>query len=316
MSVSTMGLATRVLGRSGIRFPLLGFGAAPLGGVYKQWGDANKAVARAVELGAGYFDTSPYYGNSEEVLGKALVGHPRDRFLISTKVGRLAEDKFDFSPEWIERSVARSLRRLGVSHVDVLLLHDVEYAANWKEVAEQALPAAHRLKEKGLVRTIGFSCYPLEVAQKFINGPNIDLVDVVLLYGHNNLIDKTVFPVYEELQKKDISMIDASPLALGLLTDYDPPEWHAAPADCKKMCAELSAELRAQGHSLQQLAFKYAFRHTPGTSLLVGMSSAKEVEDNVELVKQVTEGKDSDEVIALENMLAKRLSKFAGISLS
>ena len=73
----------------------LGFGAAQLGNLYRPTKDhdAAEAVAVAYESGIRYFDTAPHYGLglSERRLGAALSGYPRDRFVISTKVGRLLE---------------------------------------------------------------------------------------------------------------------------------------------------------------------------------------------------------------------------------
>ena len=91
--------------------------------------EAREAVHEAFRLGINFFDTSPFYGNtkSETVLGKALVGLPRDQIVVATKVGRYGQDDFDFSPETIKERFQESLQRLQLSYVDVLQCHDIEF---------------------------------------------------------------------------------------------------------------------------------------------------------------------------------------------
>ena len=292
-----MAVARRLLGRTGIQLPLLGFGAAPLGEkFYKLNGDPKDTVDRALSLGINYFDTSPYYGASEEALGKALRGRPRDSFILSTKLGRLCADKFDYSPSWIQKSVENSLKLLGVSHLDILLLHDVEFLPDTTPINEESLPALNKLKQQGLVKAIGFSCYPLQTIRNILSGPNSDIVDVVLSYGHNNLLDNSLLALAEELTRKEVGLIDASPLALGLLRDQPPPDWHKSPADLRKECQVIAEELAVKGVSLQAVALNYAIRSTPGSSLLLGMSSPAEVEQNVQVFRQAAET-DFKEVI-------------------
>src|SRR5689334_23252936 len=103
----------RALGRTGLKVPVLGFGASPLGGVFGPVDDAQaaRAVAEAVDLGVHYFDVAPYYGltEAEAALGRALRSVPRDRYLLSTKVGRYGSEDFDFAARRVSRSVDESL---------------------------------------------------------------------------------------------------------------------------------------------------------------------------------------------------------------
>ena len=66
---------------------------------------------------------------------------------------------FNFSPQWIDYSVGRSLDRLKTDRLDLLLLHDVEFAGRFeRDIMDVALPKLHELKDKGMVRHVGFSC--------------------------------------------------------------------------------------------------------------------------------------------------------------
>src|SRR5262249_38899680 len=124
----------RVLGKTGWKVSVLGFGAAPLGGTHGAFSekDGIRAVRTAIDLGINFIDVAPYYGltMAESVLGKALGEVPREKFLLATKVGRYGADEedFDFSAGRIVRSVDESLKRLRVAHIDLIQCQDVEFA--------------------------------------------------------------------------------------------------------------------------------------------------------------------------------------------
>src|SRR5512145_942496 len=125
------------LGQTGINVSRLSFGASALGGVYGKVDEAEgiRAVQTALDLGINYFDVAPAYGGTvaETVLGKALKGIPRDRYYLSTKVGKYTQpggygdDTFDYSRSRIRASLDESARRLGTDYFDLIHLHDFEY---------------------------------------------------------------------------------------------------------------------------------------------------------------------------------------------
>ena len=95
------------IGKTGMRVSNLSFGASSLGGVFHDIREAEgiKAVYTAVENGMNFIDVSPYYGHykAETVLGKALKEIPRDKYYLSTKVGRYGKD--GIIPENVQRKV-------------------------------------------------------------------------------------------------------------------------------------------------------------------------------------------------------------------
>lgn len=154
-------IAERRLGRTGIRLPIPGFGAAPIGNLYTEVtdGQAMRAIDAALEKGIRYFDTAPYYGYglSESRLGPGLKGVRRDTVRISTKVGRrIHEDKtrqpgqegfavagykaaFDYSRDGVMRSFESRLQRLGTDHIDILP-NDAQLAAEfWRQLRSEGL---------------------------------------------------------------------------------------------------------------------------------------------------------------------------------
>src|ERR1041385_2246944 len=106
----------RPLGKTGLQVSILGYGASPLGGVFRdvEAADGVRAVHTALDLGINFIDVSPYYGltRAETVLGKALRGIARDRCYLATKVGRYGEDRFDFSAGGGTHSVDETLAPL------------------------------------------------------------------------------------------------------------------------------------------------------------------------------------------------------------
>ncbi|EJD54031.1 Aldo/keto reductase [Auricularia subglabra TFB-10046 SS5] len=188
-----------------LEYPELAFGAAALSGAYNDDSTLNsdvplRTVRLALRYGIRAFDTSPYYGVSEIILGKLLADpriardFPRSSYKITTKCGRYGYTRaeFDYAPTTLRASVRRSLDRLRTDYVDVLLLHDVEFvcaqvrapaggkhldarAAEWglapgadgticgpgDETVLAAVREMFRMKDEGLVRAVGISGYPL-----------------------------------------------------------------------------------------------------------------------------------------------------------
>ncbi|GBG63027.1 hypothetical protein CBR_g34727 [Chara braunii] len=226
----------RALGKTGMEVSILGYGASPLGGVY---GDVNEkdviqSVRDAIEAGINFFDVSPYYGlgSAEKLLGKALQGIPREKFILSTKVGRYGLDEFDFSAERVTRSVDESLQRLGLDYLDIVLCHDIEFGSIHQVVSE-TIPALQRLKTAGKLRFIGVSGFPLKIFKLVLDELEPGTLDVVLSYCRCGLNDESLADMLPYLEEKGVGVISASPLSMGLLTDVGPPAWHPAPQALK-----------------------------------------------------------------------------------
>jgi aryl-alcohol dehydrogenase-like predicted oxidoreductase len=168
----------KIRGQVMIELGRLGLGTAPLAGLYEAVDDetAHAVIERAWEHGLRFFDTAPYYGSglAEERLGEALRHRPRDRFVVSTKVGRLLrpgdsgwpgapplEAHFDFSYDAALRSLEESLERLGFDRIDIALVHDPD--DRYDEALTGAFRALARLREEGAVRAIGVGMNQVEL---------------------------------------------------------------------------------------------------------------------------------------------------------
>lgn len=125
----------RQLGNTGLSLSTIGLGCSSLGGVFHSFNEERgiNTVEEAINSGINYLDVSPYYGytKAETVLGKALQQIPRNKYYISTKVGRYGENghnTWDYSAERVTRSVYESMDRLHIDYIDLVFVHDIEFS--------------------------------------------------------------------------------------------------------------------------------------------------------------------------------------------
>lgn len=130
-----------------------------------------ETIRTALKRGINYIDTAPFYGRSEEIIGKALKGVPRKAFYIATKIERYTTDfdtMFDYSAKKTRESVENSLKLLGIDYIDVVQIHDIEFIPTLNMVLNEALPTLEHLKKEGKIRNIGVSAYPMVILKECI----------------------------------------------------------------------------------------------------------------------------------------------------
>jgi L-galactose dehydrogenase len=270
------------LGTTGMMVSSIGLGASSLGGGVFGPVDEKAAVAAvhaALDCGVSLIDVSPFYGatRAERVLGVALKGVPRDRFQLSTKVGRYGDGEFDFSAARVRKSVDESLERLGLEYVDFLHVHDVEYG-DLKQIAEETLPALHSIVQAGKARFVGVTGYPLAALLQLVRSTRMDCV---LTYNHCSLNDTTLLDVLPELENHGVGVISAGALSQGLLVEGDLPAWHPAPDVVRTTCALAVEYVRGKGVDPAALAIQFSSSQPGVACTLVGVRSAREIEDAV-----------------------------------
>lgn len=179
--------ARTMLGGTGVWVQPIGIGAGSQTNSSGQDG-VRTLFAACWDRGLRYFDTAPLYcaGESERRLGAFLAGRPRDRFSVSTKVGRLPDEDgrrvFDFSAEATRRSLEQSLSRLGLEYMDAVIVHDIDAEmhdaidARVAEVIEQTLPTLEEYRARGTLRAIGISTRQPDVALKIMQHARLDCI--------------------------------------------------------------------------------------------------------------------------------------------
>ncbi|KAL8208827.1 hypothetical protein R6Q57_008239 [Mikania cordata] len=292
----------RSLGNTGLKLSCVGFGASPLGSVFGPVSDeeAIAAVREAFRLGINFFDTSPYYGAtlSEKVLGKALkaVGVPRNQYIVSTKCGRYKEG-FDFSAKRVTKSIDESLERLQMDYVDIFQCHDIEFGS-LDQIVNETIPALQKLKEAGKIRFIGITGLPLGIFSYVLDRVPPGTVDVILSYCHYGINDTTLEELLPYLKSKGVGVISASPLAMGLLTDSGPPEWHPASPELKAVCQTAAAFCKKKGKDISKLAMQYSLCNKDISTVLVGMKSVEQVQINVAAAAELAKGDKDEQTLA------------------
>jgi D-arabinose 1-dehydrogenase len=293
------------------------------GAVFNQQFNANpeqlpveQIIRLGFDNGINAIDTSPYYGPSETLLGDVLkkLNYPRDDYYIVTKCGRLQLDDFDYSPEWIRKSVLRSLERLGTQYLDLVYLHDIEFVN--EEGILGALAELKKLKEEGVIHHFGISGYPVDFLYSIAlecSKSEIGPLDAVLSYSNFNLQNERLRPYIEKfyndcgVQK----VLLASILSMSLLRSAPTHAFHPASQQLKDKCQEIARLTASQGVELADLATRYAIREFSGPVVL-GVSTVEELKnaiisywnvkdslvDDEPLVKQVKEafGEYLDEI--------------------
>jgi D-threo-aldose 1-dehydrogenase len=284
----------------------LSFGAAPMGNLYAGVDDAvaQAAVAAALESGITHFDTAPYYGYglSESRLGEALAGIQRDRFTLSTKVGRLVAPGetadnafavqgrhavFDYSRDGVLRSVEESLGRLGTHYVDILLLHDIgslthgeRAPAVLRQALDEALPTMATLREQGVCRAIGIGVNEEAVCLEVM--PRFEL-DTILLAGRFTLFEQAQsLRVMARASGEGVAIMAGAPYNSGLLGAGDAPgrTYNYEPAsDAIRARAKRYYDIgRAEHIDIGAAALQFPLTHPAVATVVCGLRSPEEVQ--------------------------------------
>lgn len=272
-------MKTRPLGKTGIDLPILSFGASSLGAEFRSvtLDEAIQSTRTALDLGINFIDTSPFYGRgmSEIMLGLGLKGIPRDSYLLGSKLGRYSDKHFDFSPKRVEESVHISLQRLKTDHLDVLLLHDVEFVA-LPQIWEETIQALIKIKEQGKVRAIGFSCYPMKTFNTVLDHIEDD-IDCLLAYNRYTLQNDTFTELLPRLEAKGIGAISAGPFSARLLTNAPLPDWLKEPEDVKAAARSAAKLCDDRGVDIAQLALQYACAHEGIATTVAGSANPENI---------------------------------------
>ncbi|MCM3205525.1 aldo/keto reductase [Paenibacillus illinoisensis] len=276
----------RMLGRTGLDVPVLSFGASSLGSVFRDIDreEGIRTVHAALDAGMNYIDVSPYYGltKAETVLGEAIRSQPRSSYILSTKAGRYGENEFDFSRKRIQDSVKESLDRLHTDYIDILFLHDIEFAPA-EIIIEEAYPALLELKEQGVIRHAGVCGLPLPLFEKVL--PQID-ADAIISYCHYALNDNSLLSLLPLLEKEGVGLVNASPLSMGLLGTRGTPAWHPADERVKQVCLEAAQFCAEQGVNIAKLAVQFATANEQIPTTLVSSASENNIRHNAEWVDE------------------------------
>lgn len=286
----------REIGKTGMKVSALSFGASSLGGVFHNIdeGRAIDAVYTAIDCGMNFIDVSPYYGHykAETVLGKALKNIDRSKYYLSTKVGRYGKDgknTWDYSAKRVTDSVYESMERLNIDHIDLINVHDIEFADRFYSldmIVEETLPALVELKQKGVVSHVGITDLQLPNIKYVIDHVAPGTVESVLCFCHYCLNDDAIADYLDYFEERSIGVINASPLSMGLLSQRGVPDWHPAPKPLVEVCKRAAEYCNEVGYPIEKLAMQYSVGNPRVTTTLFSSANPDNVRKNVQWVEE------------------------------
>jgi aryl-alcohol dehydrogenase-like predicted oxidoreductase len=267
----------RALGKTGLTLPVLSFGASSLGAEFRaiDIDEAMRAVHVALELGMNFIDTSPFYGRgmSEVLLGVTLRDVKRESYILGTKLGRYDANHFDFSAKRVEESVDVSLHRMRTDHIDIMLCHDIEFV-EMSQIVNETIPALRKQVEKGKVRFIGVSGYPMKIFKYVLERTGLD---VILSYNHYTLQNTMLGDLVPMLKERGVGIMNAAPFAARLLTNTELPKWHKATARVREVAKKAAEHAAKRGVDIAQLAVQFSIENRDIATCVVGSANPENV---------------------------------------
>jgi D-threo-aldose 1-dehydrogenase len=298
----------------------LGLGGAPLGNLFAPVADADARalVDAAWASGCRSFDTAPHYGHglSERRLGDALRPHPRDGFVLSSKVGRLLSadaaapreqhgyvdalpfvQHWDYSAAGTRRSLEDSLQRSGLARIDVLYVHDLDAATHGerasqvlRRVLDETLPTLQRMKREGLIRALGLGVNDVQVVLEVLREADID---ALLLAGRYSLLDHSALAaLLPECLKCGVHIALGGVFNSGILAtgvgSHTAPTFNYAPAarEWVERTRRIESHCAAHGVPLRAAALQFPLAHPAVEIVMVGARSAAEWDDACAMLRR------------------------------
>jgi len=266
-------LQYRTVPKNGDSLSILGFGAMrlPLRGNVIDEDRAIKQIRYAIDHGVNYVDTAPPYhhGESEKVVGKALLDGYREKVRIATKQTSFMLSK----PEEMDKMLDTQLKKLKTDHIDYYLLHGLE-ALSWRKLQGfRVLNFLDKAKADGKVVNAGFSFHgSLETFKEIIGA--YDWAMCQILY---NFLDEELQAGTKGLKyaaSKKLAVMVMEPLRGGALASNVPNE-------VKQIYAEATIQ-----RSPAEWGLRWVWNHPEVTVALSGMNEESQVEENIKIADE------------------------------
>jgi len=189
---------------------------------------------------------------------------------------------FNFTSDKTLESVEDSLKRLGVKYLDIVQLHDVEFCASNQQLLSHTIPALLKLKKAGKIKHIGVTGYPLDILKDLVNQVETGTISTVLSYCRATLFDRELLEDLPFFNEKGVGVINASPVAMGLLSNRGPPTWHPANQKLKEACQQAALHCQNEGANITKLALLWTLRQEGLPTTLVSTSSMENLRMNLD----------------------------------
>lgn len=306
----------------------LGFGAAPLGNMFRAIPEeeALATVEAAWNDGIRYFDNAPFYGAglAEIRMGEALAGKPRDQYAISTKVGRIVLDEIedvsardlgekgdvfkygrpnriinDYSADATLRSIEDSLNRLRTDRIDIAWVHDVAqdfYGDEWLSVFETARKGAFRtldrLRDEGVIKAWGLGVNRVEPIELLL-GLEANRPDGFLLAGRYSLLDhdRALQRVMPTVAERGLGIVVGGPYSSGALVGGPNFEYAPIKPAMREKIDRIKSIANGHGVSMKAAGLQFALANPAVAAVIPGASQPSRItEDRAAMAEVVPAG--------------------------
>ena len=286
----------RPLGQTGLVVSAIGAGGGPLGSMPETLGRgvaADQGVTTVRRILAGpitFLDTSNGYGGgeSERRIGRALgeVGGMPSGFVLATKVDRGVDGSFGAAR--VRQSLVESLQRLGLDRIQLLFLHDPEFAVTFDEAMapQGAVPELVRLKDEGLAGVIGVAGGEIDLMRRFVE---TGAFDVLLTHSRYSLVDRSADETITIARERGVAVVNAAVLGGGILavgtsrsTRYG---YRDASPETLTAIAAIEGVCRSHDVPLAAAAMQFSQRDERISSTLVGFSRPERVDETIRLAQ-------------------------------
>ncbi|MHA1190631.1 MAG: aldo/keto reductase [Alphaproteobacteria bacterium] len=287
-------VATKPVARTGLEMPGICFGTSSLGHMPDTYGyDVDEARARdtlnAIFDGpAQTLDTARNYGfgRSEERIGAAIRarGGLPDGFILSTKIDRDMETN-RFDADRVRQSLAESLTALSVDHVQILHLHDPEYADDLGDVTKSggAVDELFRLKEEGIADAVGLAAGRIDIMMPILRDWPFD---ALITHNRYTLANRNAAPMIELARERGIAVLNAAPYCGGVLAkgvaEFPRYVYQMASDDMLDPIREIEAICARHDIPPGAAALQFSMRDPDIVSTICGVSRPERVHQTVE----------------------------------
>ena len=191
----------------------------------------------------------------------------------------------DYSAKRATESVYESMERLNIDFIDLINVHDVEFA-DLNLVVNETLPALVELREKGVVGHVGITDLQLENLKWVIDHSPSGTIESVLSFCHYCLCDDKLADFLDYFESKEIGVINASPLSMGLLSERGVPAWHPAPNPLVEACRKAMEHCKAKNYPIEKLAMQFSVSNPRIATTLFSTTNPENVKKNIAFIEE------------------------------
>ena len=295
----------------------LGFGAAPLGNMFRDIleKEALATVEAAWDDGIRYYDNAPFYGAglAELRMGEALAGKPRDEYVISTKVGRVILDELeevgareqgekagvfahgranrvvnDYGYDATLRSIEGSLERLRTDRIEIAFVHDLardfwgdQWIARFEEARTGAFRALDRLRDEGVIKSWGLGVNMVEPIETILDLQE-PRPDCFLLAGRYTLLDhgRALQRVMPQVEERGLGIIVGGPYSSGALVGGPNFEYAPASPEILNRVSQIKATANRHGITMKAAGLHFSLANPAVAAVIPGASRPERIAED------------------------------------